>query len=115
MTPFWNETPHYTNINWQYPDQETDFYPGMDVVGEWQLGDELYKWQILDSKEDVISALKRYCFKFHQTYKVLESKPAYFTVIFLNHENGCPWRLRAMSSKKTGDRKSTRLNSSHTD
>ena len=57
MTPFWSETPHYSNINQQHPDQETDFYPGNDVAGDWQLGDELYKGQIFDSKEDAISTL----------------------------------------------------------
>ncbi|XP_057452019.1 uncharacterized protein LOC130743810 [Lotus japonicus] len=36
-TSFWNESPHYSYINWEHPDEETDFYAGGDDQTSWQL------------------------------------------------------------------------------
>lgn len=98
-TPFWNSAPHYSYINWAHPDEETDFFPGSDVGGSWELGDDLYVGLRFESKEDAKMGLKYYCFKRHQTYKILESKPTYFTANCPNHLDGCLWRMRARMDK----------------
>lgn len=99
--PFWNSIPHYTYIDWDYPDQEDDFY-GPDVSDSWQSGEELYVGMHFDTKHAVQLALKLYTMKIQQSYRVIESNPTIFTVRCPNstEDSPCPWRMRAMLSKK---------------
>lgn len=100
--PFWSASSHYTYINWDHPDEETDFYSETDVNGSWKLGDDLCKGLIFENKRAVQDALLHYCLRLNQTYKMSESKPEYFTAKCQKSVDGCPWRIRAHLSKKIG-------------
>ncbi|XP_057442190.1 uncharacterized protein LOC130733915 [Lotus japonicus] len=100
--PFWSASSHYTYINWDYPDEETDFYSETDVNGSWKIGDDLCKGLIFENKLAVQDALLHYCLRLNQTYKMSESKPGYFTAKCQKSVDGCPWRIRAHLSKKIG-------------
>ncbi|XP_061352669.1 uncharacterized protein LOC133297519 [Gastrolobium bilobum] len=97
-TPFWNESPHYTYINWDHPDQERDI-PDGDVEGSWQIGDELFVKQEFEDKQAVQMAIKYHCMKVHQTAFVAESNRNLLYMKCQNYANGCPWRVRAMLPK----------------
>lgn len=112
--PFWSASSHYTYINWDHPDEETDFYSETDVNGSWKLGDDLCKGLIFENKRAVQDALLHYCFRLNQTYKMSESKPEYFTAKCQKSVDGCPWRIRAHLSKKIGKWIISKWGGSHT-
>ncbi|KAK7262381.1 hypothetical protein RJT34_29953 [Clitoria ternatea] len=113
VTPFWSSSPHYTNINWDYPDEEQTPV-GLDNEPDWRIGDDLYVGLQFASKVELQTALKQYAMKKHQTYVVGESKPTYLTVKCPNQVDGCPWRMRAILSKKTNAWVVSKWGGSHT-
>ena len=38
--PLWGSSPHFSNVNWDYADQEMDV-PGLDIPGSWKIGCEV--------------------------------------------------------------------------
>ncbi|XP_061340519.1 uncharacterized protein LOC133286996 [Gastrolobium bilobum] len=60
--PFWSGISHFTNVNWEYPDQELDDMNGAQIPN-WHIGDELYKDQLFDTKQDVQMAYHVYCLR----------------------------------------------------
>ncbi|XP_029127699.1 uncharacterized protein LOC109800018 [Cajanus cajan] len=97
--PFWNNTPHYSYIDWSHPDQEM-WYGGLDVPNSWRVGDELYVGLRFHTKADVQMAVKHYSMNAHQTFVVLESGLKVLSVRCPNSNEGCPWKLRASMSTK---------------
>ncbi|KAK4263348.1 hypothetical protein QN277_028771 [Acacia crassicarpa] len=98
--PFWNESPHYCQINWAQCDDDMEMlYGGGDNHGGWQLGDPLYLYQEFHSKAEMQHAVKLYCMKSHRTAKVAKSDDHRFVMQCQNHADGCPWYMRAISPK----------------
>ncbi|XP_027364652.1 uncharacterized protein LOC113871751 [Abrus precatorius] len=111
--PFWNISPHYSYINWEHPDQELDFV-GMNDAQSWKEGDALYVGQLFDTKEDVRMAVKHYAMRKHQTFFVVESKATTYVVKCVNHNSGCPWRVRASLPKNADKWKIIKWGGAHT-
>ncbi|XP_061373037.1 uncharacterized protein LOC133315423 [Gastrolobium bilobum] len=59
VTPFWNGIPHYSYINYEYPNEDRK-YNERDCHGAWTIGDELFVKQEFESKESVQMAVKPY-------------------------------------------------------
>ena len=55
VQPFWTETSHYTNINWDYPDQEQLW---VSLTSSWSVGQELHVGLKFDIKKEVQNAIK---------------------------------------------------------
>ncbi|XP_027335371.1 uncharacterized protein LOC113849571 [Abrus precatorius] len=111
--PFWNITPHYSHINWEHPDEELDFF-GMNEAQSWKERDALYAGQLFDTKEDVRMAIKHYAMRKHQTFFVVESKTTTYVVKCVNHNSGCPWRVRASLPKNADKWKIIKWGGAHT-
>ncbi|XP_061341101.1 uncharacterized protein LOC133287485 [Gastrolobium bilobum] len=100
VEPFWNESSHYTFINWAHPNDETEIlYGDDDDHGGWQLGDPLYLYQEFRSKSEMQHAVKLYCMKAHRTAVVAKSDDRRFVMKCRHHNDGCPWYVRALLPK----------------
>ncbi|KAK4254710.1 hypothetical protein QN277_010052 [Acacia crassicarpa] len=95
--PFWNESPHYSSINWAVCDDDMDtLYGDDDKQDGWQLGDPLYLGQQFPSKSELQHAVKLHCMKSHRTSKVYKSDERRLLMRCEHHANGCPWNMRAI-------------------
>ena len=114
VQPFWTETSHYTNINWDYPDQEQLW--DVNLPSTWAVGQELYVGLEFDTKKEVQNAVKQYLLKVHQTMRVAESKSNKYIVNCpkTGTDFPCPFYMRAIQSKRTDRWKVTQWGGPHT-
>ncbi|XP_061374480.1 uncharacterized protein LOC133316713 [Gastrolobium bilobum] len=99
--PFWNESQHYSFINWAHPNDELEIlYGDDDLHGGWKLGDPLFVQQEFGSKPELQHAVKIHCMKGRRTAIVEKSDESRFVMKCKNHADGCPWYMRAIKPKK---------------
>ncbi|XP_061339557.1 uncharacterized protein LOC133286186 [Gastrolobium bilobum] len=98
VTPFWNGIPHYSYINYEYPNEDRE-YNEREYHGAWTIGDELFVKQEFESKESVQMAVKSYFMKINKEATIVESTTRKLVLRCKCHEAGCPWRMRAMKPK----------------
>ena len=89
-------------------------YSGLDVSGTWRPGDELYVGLRFNTKHDVQMAVSQYVMKVHQTYRTKESSNSVLSMKCPKESEGCPWRMRAIASKKTKKWTVTKWGGRHT-
>nr|KYP44001.1 hypothetical protein KK1_034523 [Cajanus cajan] len=109
---FWGNLPHYTNINWNHPDEEDIL--GMDLRNTWSIGQDLYVGLEFENKDAVKNALKQNAMRMHQSFYVVESKKTKWVVRCPNAHDGCGWYMRAIESKKSDKWKVTQWGGRHT-
>nr|KYP35429.1 hypothetical protein KK1_043531 [Cajanus cajan] len=109
---FWGNLPHYTNINWNHPDEED--IPGMDVGSTWSIGQDLYVGLEFENKDAVKNAVKQNAMRMHQSFYVVESKKTKWVVKCPNAHDGCGWYMRAIESKRSDKWKVTQWGGRHT-
>ncbi|XP_061358519.1 uncharacterized protein LOC133302718 [Gastrolobium bilobum] len=74
-------------------------YGDDDLHDGWQLGDPLYLYQEFRSKSEMQHAVKVQCMKAHRTTVVSKSDEHRFVMKCRNHDDSCPWYMRAMLPK----------------
>ncbi|XP_020224181.1 uncharacterized protein LOC109806214 [Cajanus cajan] len=109
---FWGNLPHYTNINWNHPDEED--IPRMDLRNTWSIGQDLYVGLEFENKDAVKNAVKQNAMRMHQSFYVVESKKTKWVVRCPNAHDGCGWYMRAIESKKSDKWKVTQWGGRHT-
>lgn len=72
---------------------------GMEKIGELQNPAQLTKGMVFESKEKLLSVIKKLHIENHQEIKVVRSNPTIWEVTCKHDNEGCRWSLRARKRK----------------